>query len=136
MAQGFSAEYSKRILSAVFGSNVGSVAPGTVYVALLTALPNDTDITPANEGTFSGYARYAIPNNTTQFPLNANPKVNAGSYYFGSCTGNAGTFTAFALCDALTAGTMICWGSLVTNKIVSTGDVAQIAANDISITLD
>ena len=136
---GFSDYAELKVLNLLFGQTAYS-NPGTHYIALLTALPDDTAVDPtATEPTYTGYARLAMPNNYTTWgsiAAAAGQAKNAVAFTFGTCTVGSGTVVAFAICDALTLGTVIAWGSLVVNKVISAGDVPQFAANDLVISLD
>lgn len=133
---GFSNVWELKVLDFLWGSTQPALG-GTHYLALASALPAETDVNVASELSYTGYARVAAVNNTgTWSAASAGQKKNAIALFFATCTAGSGTATAFAIMDALTVGTIIAYGSLVTNKIISTGDVAQFAANDLVINLD
>jgi|SRR5882672_3388005 len=131
-------DYSElKTLDFLFGSTQPAT-PGTWYLGLLITAGAETDIDPtAKEPTYGGYARLAIPNNTTRWSAAASgTKANAGSLFFGTVTSGSGTLIGWCLCDALTLGTVWVYGTLTTNKIVSTGDVPQLATSDLQIMID
>lgn len=136
---GFSDYMELKVLNLLFGQTAYT-NPGTHYIALLTALSAEGDVNPTStEPSYTGYARLAMPNNYTTWGSIAaasGQAKNAVAFTFATCTAGSGTIVAFAICDALTLGTIIAYGSLVTNKIISTGDVPQFAINDLVISLD
>lgn len=134
---GFTNAGEDKVLDALFGSTVWS-GPGTWYLALTTSAPAETDVDiTAKEPTYTNYARVALGNHTSRWSSSsAGTKSNALAHYFGTCTAGDGTVVGWALCDALTTGTAYVIGTLTTNKIISIGDVPQIAAADLKIMLD
>jgi len=109
MLSGIGNNFAKNNLN----EDLGSGTPATWYVALLTALPADGDGTSLTEATWTGYARIAITNNTTNFP-NATIAshianiVCQAAIAFGTIAGLSGPITVvgIALYDALTVGNL------------------------------
>ena len=109
--------------------------PGTVYLALFTAAPDDTG--GGTEVSGGGYARVAVTNNSTNWPAaSGGSKSNGVDMTFPQATADWGTVVAFAIFDASTAGNMLYWGDLTTSKTINNGDTAKFAAGDITITED
>lgn len=136
---GFSDYAEKKVLNLLFGQTAYS-NPGTHYLALQGTVPGNSDVNPTpNEPTYTGYARVALPNNYTTWGSIAaanSQTTNAAAFFFGTCTAGSGTVTAFAICDALTLGTIIAYGSLTVNKIINAGDVPQFTIGDLIMNLD
>ena len=125
--------YENNALDALLGP--GFTRPATVYVALYTAMP--TDAGGGTEVAGNGYARVAVPNDSTNWPVAiSGQKKNGTAIVFPQATGSWGTIVGFGLFDAATAGIMICWGALGTSKPVAAGETPQFAANAIMITAD
>lgn len=125
--------------------NVTTVVSGNLYVGLTTAALSDastgiTAVEPPTAGT--AYARVAVTNNTTNFPLATGQsptlKQNGTAINFPVCTTNWGTCTDFFFADTPTVatGAILGWGTLTTPKQISSGDSASFAVSAISITLD
>jgi len=116
----------------------------TVYVALVTTLPTDastgsTLVEPSTSGT--AYARKSTAG--ADWNAAASGAIsNANAITFATATGAGwGTVVGFALTDNATAGAgnVIGWGSLGTNKLISSGDTASFAGGtpgDLQITMD
>lgn len=115
-----------------------SPAVGSVYLALLTAAPTDTNLTMAavTEYAATGYARQVFgPGSATA----AEPSVisNAGTITFGPLTGANGTtvITHWAICDAVsgTTANIIATGALTTSRTPAAGDSLQAAAGAFTV---
>lgn len=138
MASGKSSYLSKKLLDDVFGATAYT-GPGTVYAALWTAtLDGTSTAATAGEASYTGYARVAITNNTTNFPnatgSSNGSKSNANAITFGTNTATANTVTYFAIVDSASgAGNILYWGS-VTSTTVNVGDTPQINASGLTIT--
>lgn len=119
-------------LEAVF-RKVQSPAVGSVWIALLTATPTDTNLTMAavTEYAATGYARQVFgPTSATA----AEPSVisNTGVITFGPFTAGTGaTVTHAAICDAVsgTSANIIATVALTASRTPATGDSLQAAAS-------
>lgn len=117
-------------LEAIF-RKTQSPAAGSVWLALLTALPSDTTLTMAGvtEYAATGYARQVFgPGSATA----AEPSVisNAGIITFGPFTAGTGaTVTHAAICDAVsgTTANIIATVALTASRTPATGDSLQAA---------
>ncbi len=114
-----------------------SPAAGSVYVALLTATPTDTNLTMAavTEYGATGYARQVYGPTTASA---AEPSVisNTSVITFGPFTAGTGaTVTHVAICDASsgTSANIIATIALSASRTPATGDSLQAAANAISV---
>jgi hypothetical protein len=109
MPSGIGNTYALRNLAADHGSG----SPATWYAALMMAAPMDGDQTSAVECSYSGYARIAWTNNTTNFPAptvvtHIATSVLQAALAFAAVAGLGGgatiTVVGVQLFDASTAG--------------------------------
>jgi hypothetical protein len=110
-----------------------SPATGSVFLALLTATPTDTNLTMAavTEYGATGYARQTIAFSAATA---AEPSViaNSGTITFGPFTAGTGaTVTHAAVCDASsgTTANIIATVALTASRTPATGDSLQAAAS-------
>jgi len=96
-------------------TDLGSGSPATWYAALLITMPTDGDGTSLVEASWTSYARPAITNNSTNFPMAtvvshiAQVACQASVSFGGTgITGLSGSITVsgIALFDASSAGNM------------------------------
>ena len=107
----------------------------TVWVALYTTTPSETG--GGVEVTGGGYARAAVVNNTTNWPVASTAsltKFNAVSIGYVQASASWGTVSGFAIMSASAAGNMYYFGTLSTARAIEVGDTAQFASRDILIT--
>ena len=116
------------VLDHVFGGNAYS-APGTIYVGLFTAAPDDTG--GGTEVTGGGYARQSAA-----FTVSGNTASNSASIEYPTATASYGTVTHVGIFDASTSGNLMAYASLTASKAIDTGDVFRIPTGDLDITLD
>ena len=122
------------VLDHVLG-NAAYTAPGSVYIALFTADPSDAG--GGTEATGGSYARATVTNNATNWPnAAAGAKANGTEITFAEATADWGTITAFGIFDAASAGNLLYWAELTTDKAVNNGDTAKFAVGDLDITED
>lgn len=114
-----------------------SPAAGSVWIALLTATPTDTNLTMAavTEYGATGYARQAIAFGAATAAL---PSVasNSGTVTFGPMTaGTGGVITHFAICDAVsgTSANIIATGAWASSRTPGVGDSLSIAAAGVTV---
>ncbi len=131
-----------KLLDHVF-SAATYTAPVTVYVGLVTTLPNDAStsgaLTPGVEVSGGAYARVAVTNNATNWPAAAaGAKANGTAITFPAPTANWGVVVGFFIADVASgAGNILAWGSITPNKTVNNGDPApSFAIGDLDLTLD
>jgi hypothetical protein len=91
-----------------------------------------TGSTVIGEVSGGAYARVAC---NTWNAASGGATANTGAVTFAQATADWGTVKCFFLADAITAGNMLCWGSLSTAKAVSSGDTLKFATGDIDVTL-
>lgn len=102
--------------------------PTSVYVALYTAAPNDAG--GGTQVTGGSYARQIA----TFTASSGGATSNTGNIDFTDMP--ACTVVAIGIFDALTAGNLLLWGTLTTNKTVDAGDTLRIATGDLDISID
>lgn len=102
--------------------------PATVYIGLYTVVP--TDAGGGTQVTGGSYARQsaaftAAASGTTS---------NSANIDFAGMP--AATTVAIGVFDAITAGNLLLWGTLTTNKTTDAGDTLRIATGDLDISID
>lgn len=134
---GFSDNLENKILDHIFGGG-DYTRPATLYVALCTAEPTDSDTgSTITEANYTGYQRKAVVNNSTNFPAaSSGAKSNGTAITFGQCTGGSSIVTHFAICDAATAGNVLGYGELTASLAISNGITPEFAVGALTITLD
>lgn len=120
--------------------------PATVYIALLTAAPNDTG--GGTEVSGGSYARVALTTSLVNWSGTQSAASTTASTGTGGQSSNNiaitfptpsaawGVVTHYALYDAAAAGNLICYGTLATPKTINNGDPApSFAAGQLTVTL-
>ena len=102
--------------------------PTTVYAALYTVAPSDSSA--GTEVTGGSYARQTI----TFSAASSGSASNNTNVDFNTMP--ASTVVAVAVLDASTAGNVLFWGTLTTNRTVTAGDSIRIASGALVISLD
>jgi hypothetical protein len=135
VAGSFSDFIENKLLDLLFG-NTAYTIPSPVFVSLFTAAPSDSG--GGTEVTGGSYARVSVTNNSTNFPAaSGGAKSNGTVITFPAPTANWGTVVAFGIHDASTAGNLLGWATLTTNRVINSGDGApKFAIGDLDITLD
>lgn len=110
-------------------SSPSPARPTTWYLGLFTAAPGEAG--GGTEVSGNGYTREAVT-----FTVSGNTASNDAAIEFPTATGSWGTITHAAVFDASTSGNMIAYASLAASKVIDTGDVLRVPANDLDITLD
>ena len=100
----------------------------TIFVGHYTVAP--TDSTSGTEVTGGSYVRKAV----TFASASAGATSNTTDIDFTGMP--AATTVAIAVHTAVTAGTMLMYGTLTTNKTTDAGDTLRIAAGDLDISID
>lgn len=109
--------------------NTTYTSPATVYVGLFTSDPTD-----AGSGTEVSGGSYVRKAATFGAPSNGET-VTTADIAFTQATGTWGTVTHFGIFDASTVGNLLYHGALTTSKTIETGDVFNITAGNLSVTL-
>ena len=127
MAGNLSNYLEDKVLDHILGTTTYT-KPTTVYVALYTAAPSDAG--GGTQVTGGSYARQ-----TAAFSASSSGATsNSANIDFASMP--ACTVVAIGIFDALTAGNLLVWGTLSTNKSLDAGDTLRIATGDLDISLD
>jgi hypothetical protein len=127
-----SAYLANKVLDHLLGKTTYT-APATVYLALFTTMPDDSDANGV-EVSASGYARVAVTNNTTNFPsASARNKKMAVQFAFPAFA-QAG-IVGFGLYDASTSGNLLFSERLNNTIDISAAVAARFAANALQFTL-
>ena len=127
MAGNLSNYLENKLLDHFLGT-AGYTMPTTVYVGLYTVVP--TDAGGGTQVTGGSYARQsaafaAAASGTTS---------NSANIDFTGMP--AATTVAIGIFDAITAGNLLLWGTLTTNKTTDAGDTLRIATGDLDISID
>ena len=126
---GFSDYLETKVLDHVFGGT-SYTAPSTLYVALFTVAPSDTGGGTEVTTTGTAYARQ-----TGAFTVSGGTASNTSAIEYATATANYGTVVAVGIYDASTSGNLLAYGSLVSTKVVSTGDIFRFNTSDLNVTL-
>lgn len=127
MAGNLSNYLENKVLDHFLGTTAYTM-PTTVYVALYTVAPSDTG--GGTEATGGSYARQV----STFSASSGGATSNATNVDFVSMP--ASTIVAIGVHDALTAGNLLVWGTLSSNKALDAGDTLRIATGDLDISID
>lgn len=134
---GYSDYAENKILDHVFGGP-DYTRPATLYLALLTAAPTDSDTgSTIVEANYTGYSRKAVTNDATNFPAaSSGAKSNGVELLYSECTAGSSTITHFAWVDAASAGNVIGYGALTLSKIITAGDTPRFPVGTLTIAQD
>ena len=131
------------LLNALFGktSNFGALGSApTLYVALLTAAPSDSDDgSTITEADYTGYSRQSTAATDWNASSGTSPSTidNANAIGFPQKTGGADdTVTHVALVDASSGGNLIAHTALNNSKTIQDNDTPEFAAGELNFTLD
>jgi len=130
----FSDYLEKALLHHVFGATAYT-RPAGLWVALYTTTPTDT--APGVEPVSTvGYARVAATFVAAPDQLDGSSAMwNSTVLQFPVASDDWGIVTHCGVCDAATAGNMLAWGQLATQKQVDLGDAVRFAVNQLMIGL-
>lgn len=121
--------------------------PSTLYFALCTSTPTDASTgSNISEITGGNYARQSLTATTGNWYSTQGDNSGTSSGTGGS-TSNipsiawnsitwSGTVSSVAICDALTAGNVLFYGSLANSKTLISGDSISFAVSGLAIQLD
>ena len=126
----FSNHLETEILDHVFGGNAYT-APGTLYLALHTANPDEDGSGAEVSTSGTAYARQ-----TVAFTVSGNTATTSAAVEYATATANFGTVTHVGVWDASTSGNLLAYAALTSSKTIETGDVFRVPAGDLDISLD
>ena len=126
--------FRAQALGVTGASAAAGTGPATLYIGLYTI--NPTDAAGGTEVTGGSYARVTVTSSlanwagtqaaasTTASSGTGGTTSNNGAITYPAPTANWGVVTGFAAFDAASAGNMLIWTALTTNKTVNNGDPA------------
>ena len=124
------------LLDHVFGTGSGQANAYTQpakYIALCTVAVTDTGTgSTITEPSSPSYARVVMG---TWDKASAGATENTNDVLFAQATASFGTILDFAICDAITTGNVLAYGSLTISKSVASGDTPKFATGDLDVTL-
>lgn len=131
----FSDYWENAVLDATFGDpDVTITAP--TYLALCTTVPTDSSTgSTIVEANYTGYARKSIAAADMSAAASGS-KTNGNAITFAACTSGSSTVIGWALCDASSAGNVLCWGTATSTVISTTQTPATVAVGGLVVTLD
>ena len=109
--------------------------PSNIYIALCQSTIDDADTGSTLPSEVSG-GSYARKSCATWDAASAGSTKNGVAISFAQATADWGTITDFAVCDAITAGNVLCYAKLTTSKSVASGDTAKFATGDLKSQLN
>jgi len=119
---------------------IGYTAPTTLAVALCTASPGETGTGSAmSEVTGGAYSRVSVAPGTANWAAVSagnGTTNNLNTITFPTATASWGTINYVAICDALSGGNMLFYGSLSSPAVVSSGDTFTFSAGSLAVTID
>lgn len=115
--------------------NDASAPLTNLYLSLHTAAPVGNDQT-SNEATYGGYARIAVPRNTSGWDVPAlGATVNAALAQFAECTSGSNVITHVAIGTNLAgAGNILYSGALGASRTITAGIQPQFADSALTVT--
>jgi hypothetical protein len=128
MAGNLSDYAEKKLLDHLLGTASYTMST-TIHLALYTSAP--TDSSAGTEVTGGSYARQ--PATFDAVTSGAGSTTNDTNIDFAGMP--ACTVVAVAVCDAVTGGNILVYGTLTTAKTLDAGDILRISAGDLSITI-
>lgn len=102
--------------------------PSGLYVALYVG-------DPASGGTEVSTSGSAYSRQSAAFTITGGAATNTSQLQWSAATSSWGTITHVAIFDASTSGNRLVDAALSTSKTITTGDVLQIPAGDLDVTL-
>lgn len=131
----FSNYLENAVLDHIFGDGTLTVTAPT-YLALCTTVPDDASTgSTIVEANYTGYARKAVAASDMSAAASGS-KTNSAAITFDACTAGSSTIIGWALCDASTAGNVLCWGTCTSTVISTTQTPATVAIGALVVTLD
>ncbi len=131
---GMSDYLENKILDQIFNATAYAF-PGTLYIALYTAVP--TDAGGGTEVAGGAYARVAVTANVTNFPAAGGGTIdNNTAITFAVAAAPWGTVVAFGVFDALTGGNLLIWNLLIGSKTIALGDQVSFSIGQLVFNAD
>ena len=126
---------SRLVVQAVIGQAL--TTPDTLYIALTTASPNATSTgVSLAEPAGGSYARAAILNDAAHWTFDGyNLVYNTNDITFPTATGSWGRIGYWAICDALTNGNVLAYGTMNPVYSIVSGDTTKVLAGSCSFSV-
>ena len=105
--------------------------PTAWYLALFTSNPDEDASGTEVSTSGTAYARQ-----TAAFTVSGNTASNSAAIEFPTATASYGTVSHVGVFDASTGGNLLAYAALSTSKVIDTGDVLRVPADELDITLD
>ncbi|MBI1347251.1 hypothetical protein GC163_13300 [bacterium] len=139
----FSNYLETNLLDHIFGTDSWS-KPSEIAICALTTNAIDGDTGQFSTGTgvevadSNAYARVQLDASDSNWTVTTGQVVNAVDITFPQATGSWGTVVAIAVTDDAThdSGNLLAYAALDTSKTIDDGDVLQVPAGSLVITLD
>lgn len=119
----------------------GSSADGNVYVALFTGGVGETGVMTDLECTYTGYARVAVPRNSTYWDVTNDVASNKDTITFPTCTGGSESAECWAIVDSsvFESGNVLFYGDVEQGGVpsslsISNGVTPEFPIGDLEIT--
>lgn len=105
-----------------FADNAASSPLTNLYLSLHSADPGEAGTQSTNEVAYTGYARVAVPRNSSGWTVVENQAFLAANMDFPACTGGTATATHFAVGTAASGGGKILYkGAIAPTIPISNG---------------
>ena len=113
-----------------------STTTGSLYIALFTTTPGETDT--GTEATYTSYVRKAVARGAGTWTVDQDGSTdarvrNAAVVTFATSTGGTNVITHFGVYTALTGGDLIHYGSVGASQTINNGDTPKFEINAIVI---
>jgi hypothetical protein len=133
----FSDYWENAVLDGTFGDPTTPTITAPTYLALCTTVPTDasTGSTIVEATGATGYARKSIAAADMSAAASGS-KTNSNQITFAAITAGSATVIGWALCDASTAGNVLCWGTCTSTVISQTQSPPVVAVGGLVVTLD
>lgn len=124
---------------ALIGDAVGlrsSTLEGNLYIGLANSDPGEGADQTTNEASYSGYARIAVPRNSTYWDVTGNLVENLALIEFGEkLSGSAENITHFTVGTALSGAGMLLYSiALTPTRVLNTGGIPKFDIGTLNIT--
>ena len=114
--------------------SVGTYTPGTLYLALATAV-SDAEAGSFTEVTGGSYARQSLSGKFGTAAASGSIS-NDANIQFPTATDDYGTVTHIVVMDALTGGNALIVQALTSSKTVENGDTFVVNTGNLTVNLD
>lgn len=111
-----------------------SASAGSLYIALYTTNPGETDT--GTEATYTSYSRVSAARSVVGFTVSGDSVINAALLTYPTSTGGSNLITHFAIRTASSGGDMLRYGALTSSLTINSGDTPKFNAGDLESTED